>query len=402
MAGLDLTQYDALFKTKWTDQAIREVVYKTSPFFAMLRKDNNFVGDSQKIPLIYEDNQNVSSNFQIANGGTSAVESAAFLLTRKKKYAKSFIDNETLEASDTNEGAFLRALDTEPRSMLRSVSNDICFGLISSGSGSRGVISTDSASTITLTKARDIVNFKRNMILQASATETGGSVRSGSIVIASVNRKAGSFTYTGSIAGLTAGDYLYRAGDYDNEIAGLDAWLPYTNRATRIATAFYGVTRSSDDTRLAGWTEDYSSLPIEEAIIEGDALLSDEGGMPDTCLLNPLDFANLQKSLGSKVQYVQTNLGQEGIISFQGIMVNGAKGTIRVYAERHVPRGRMFLLTLDTWTLHSLGEPVKIYDRDGLRMLRAPNSDGLEMRAYGYMNLACHAPGYNGQFAIQS
>ena len=404
MAGLDSTAFAALFKTRFTPQMVQEVVYKQSPFLAMLNKDTNFVGDSEKIPLIYNDNQNISSNFAIANGGTSSVESVAFLLTRERKYSTGFIDHETMLAAETNEGAFMRAFETEMKSMMRSLSNDICFGIINGGSGARAQISAVNTSTkvVTLTNARDIVNIKRNMIIHASATKSGGTIRSGSIVVSSVNRSAGTFVYTGSITGLAANDYLYRAGDYDAEIAGLDAWIPYDDRATELAASFFGVTRSADSTRLGGWTADYSGQPIEEAIIDGAALLGDEGANTDTALMNPLDFAALQKALGSKVQYVRTDVQMDAVISFEGIMVQGPTGPIRVYAERHVPRGRMFLLQLDTWTLKSLGEPVRVFDADGIQALRSPNRDGLDIRMNGYMNLACHAPGFNGQFAIQS
>jgi hypothetical protein len=400
---LDNAQFAALTKTRFTPQKVQEVLYSKSPLLAMVAKDTNFVGDSEKIPVIYGDNQNISSNFQIANGGTSAVESAAFFLTRKRKYSSGFISTETMLLSQTNEGAFLKAYETELKSMMRSISDDISFGLVSSGAGNRGQISNVNVgtSTITLSQPRDIVNIHRNMLFNVSATLTGGAVRVGTAVVATVDRKAGTFTYTGAIAGIANNDYIYRAGDYDAEISGLSAWLPYDNRAALLAASFYGVTRNVDSTRLGGWTEDFSALPIEEAIIEAAALLSDEGSNPETCLLNPLDFAGLQKALGSKVQYIQTQVAMTAMISFEGIVVQGPTGPIRVYAERHVPRGKMFLLQLDTWTLKSLGEPVRVFDMDGLQFMRSQTADGIDVRLFGYPNLACHAPGFNGQFAIQ-
>jgi len=403
MAGVDFNDtFAALTKTRWTPQKIQEIVYKSSPFMAMLRKDTNFVGDSEKIPVIYNDNQNVSSTFATGLAGTSSVQSIAFLLTRKKKYGFGFIDNETMLLAESNEGAFLRAYETEMKSMLRSITNDVRYGIVSGGSGARGQISADTGTVITLTNVRDVVKFNNNMVLQASATKTGGAVRAGSIVISAVDREAGTITYTGTITGLATSDYLYRSGDYDREISGLDAWIPYDDRAAQLAASFFGVTRSTDATRLGGWAKDYSSLPIEEALIDAAALLADEGSNPDVALLNPLDYSALQKALGAKVQYVQTEVAMDARISFQGIVVEGPTGPIRVYAERYVPRGRMFVIQLDTWTLKSLGEPVRVFDGDGLQALRSPTADGIDLRLTGYMNLACHAPGFNGQFAIQS
>jgi len=54
------------------------------------------------------------------------------------------------------------------------------------------------------------------------------------------------------------------------------------------------------------------------------------------------------------------------------------------------------MLTLDTWALHSIGEPVSLFDEDGKVILRDAPNDAVNFYAYFYGNLACNAPGWNG------
>ena len=73
-------------------------------------------------------------------------------------------------------------------------------------------------------------------------------------------------------------------------------WIPAT--APSAGDAFWGVDRSKDVTRMAGVRFDGSSESIEEALIDGAALVAREGGQPDYCFMNFTSYAALEKSLG--------------------------------------------------------------------------------------------------------
>jgi hypothetical protein len=104
-------------------------------------------------------------------------------------------------------------------------------------------------------------------------------------------------------------------------------------------------------------------------------------------------FAELEKALGSKVQYVDSFVNAD--IGFRGMQIHGPRGSIKVIPDQNCPADRAFLLSLDTWKLYSLGKVPKIIGGDGLKMLREASSDAVEVRAGYYAQLGCKAPGYN-------
>jgi hypothetical protein len=106
--------------------------------------------------------------------------------------------------------------------------------------------------------------------------------------------------------------------------------------------------------------------------------------------VNYAKYSQLEKSLGSKVQYVDMMVGE---IGFRGIKVIGPKGDIKVVPDQNCQANVAWGLKLDTWKHYSLGKSVRVIDTDGLQMLRQASADGVECRYGYYANLGCRAPG---------
>ena len=411
MAGLDLTAFDAMMKERYPSWEVLRMVFKRNPVLALLPRDENFVGSDMVVPTIFGNPQGRSAVFATAQAGaaTSTTKSAAFRMTRKKNYGVCLIENELIEASRTNEGAFLSALETEMDGMLNNMSNDYGMKIFGTGSGKRGIVkaATSPTTSVELQTADDVVNFEVGMYLNASSTDGGGSLRADAPYITAINRETGVLTVSATVAGSwVAGDYIFAKGDYDESLAGLQAWLPYDDRAAKLAASFYGVTRNVDSFRLGGLIKDTSGSNYEEGLIDALALMNREGAAPDLCVLHPTDYSILEKILGSKVQYTQltTQVKDENgmvkaSIGFNALMLHGGENdnAIPVIRDRSCPRKRGFLLQTDTWKLSSLGKLVRIFDTDGTTMLRQSTADGVEVRGISYANLACRAPGWNMQ-----
>lgn len=401
--ALDLVSFSAALKQHYPDWKVENLVYQSNPFMALVPKYEQFGGEVLKMPLIYGNPQNRSASFATANGQTSSSSLKAFLLTRNSDYSIAEISNEVILASEGDANAFLRAATVEIDGALHALGRSVATKLFRSGSGSIGKVSSYTAltKTIVLTVAEDIVNFEVGMVLQGSTADGGGSTKAGTSKIVTVDRIAGSFTVDADLTGGWAGnDFIFVAGDYDNALKGLAAWLPYDSRATKLAASFFGVTRSADATRLGGLIYDGTALPIEEALISALALVGREGGNPDYAFMNFADWSNLVKALGSKVQYTTVKAGQDGMIGFQGIMVNGPRGTVTVVPDVSCQKGEVFIVQMNTWQLASLKKVVNLFDTDGLRMLRSSSADSLQIRCFSYAQLGCTAPGYNMHLKI--
>ena len=396
--ALDLVSFSAALKQHYPDWKIENLVYQSNPFMALVPKYEQFGGDVLKMPLVYGNPQNRSATFSTANGQSSTSALKAFLLTRSSDYSIAEISNEVILASEGDANAFLRAATVEIDGALHALGRSIATKLFRSGSGSIGKAATvtGTGTIITLATVEDVVNFEVGMTLQASTADGGGAVRAGSAVVSAVDRINGIVTLASAlITGLAGNDFIFVAGDYDLAIKGMDAWLPYSDRVTKLGSAFFSVTRSADATRLGGLVYDGTALPIEEALINSLALVGREGGNPDYVFMNFADWSNLVKALGSKVQYVDVKAGAEGAVGFTGIMVNGPRGVVKVIPDMNCPKGDAYVVQLNTWQLASLKKAVNLFDTDGLRMLRSSSADSLQIRCFSYAQLGCSAPGFN-------
>ncbi len=405
--SLDMTSFDAALKEHYTDDTVENLVYKDNPFLALVSKMEDFGGRNLPIPLIRSNPGNRSATFSVAVAGTTTSGVDAFLLTRVKDYSIATIDNETLEASKGNANAFLEAATVEIDGAINALTRSLAVKLYRDGFGSVGnVNATVTGTTLTLLDPNDIVNFEVGDELQFAETSGASSLRDSgdSVSVTAVNRSAGSMTVDtlSGISGLTSGDFIFKKGDRQDSatpakiaVAGLEAWVPYTAPSS---SAFFGVDRTTDITRLGGLRLDATSTPIEEALIGAASLVAREGGKIDHFLMSYAQFASLEKALGTKVQYVDVKMNAE--IGFRGILVNGPRGPIKVIPDQNCPSNRVFGVQLNTWKLYSLGKAVRVIDTDGLQMLRQASADGVEVRYGFYGNLGCRAPGWNIVLAV--
>lgn len=411
-AYFDLTAANAALKELYDGQVIENLVYADNPFMAMVKKNTDFGGKYKPIPIITGTSQGRSSTFTNAQGNQAAMLIESFLLTRVSDYSIATIDNQTMLASRTDKMAFLEGSKVVIDAAIRAITNSVASALFRSGTGSIGAITTISTGVITLTNAQDVVQFEVNQTLQANATD-GGTPRAALGYVIAVDRGLGTVTVASSAlggsaatpSGWQAADFLLVQGDNNLKCSGLISWLP---AAAPSATTFFGVNRAPDPTRLGGVRYGFNSSgvnnnnqSIEETLVDASSLLAREGGKPDSFITNFASYSALEKSLGSKVQYVDAK--GPANIAFRGIMVNGANSMIKVFPDRNCQGMQGFLLQMDTWCLEGLGDvPQILRYGDGLEMLRVYNADAGEVRVGAYYNLRTNAPGWNAVVGLSA
>lgn len=392
--ALDMTTADALLKEAYQPDAMKNLTYKDNPFYAMVPKDENFVGDTRVVPLTIGNPQGRSSVFAtaLAAKGESLVKK--FNITHKRDYSLVTIDNLTILATAGKEGAFVEAASYEINNGINALVHSISSALFRNGGGSIGRVGSSAATSITLKEVNDVVNFEVDMVIEVASTDgTSGSLRTGTVTISDIDRDTGVLTTdaTSTIGSLADDDYIFCDGDFGVKLSGLAAWVPDSAPSS---TSFYGLDRTTDVTRLGGVriaSTDVTGLPLEEKILHACARLGREGARPDTCFVSYEKFRDLEISLSSKVQY--TDVEKAGV-GFSAISIRGPKGTVKVIPDQSCPNNRAYVLTMDSWKLCTAGPAVQTLDRDG-KMLREAAADAYEVRIAFYGNLACFAPGWN-------
>lgn len=402
MSQVDSTSFADALKEYYSDDVRKDLVYEDNPWFAMCPKLESLSGSEYVQPIQYGIPVGRSATFATALANKDTNKYKAFHVTTVEDYSIISIARKVMKESASDRGAFFEARTREINGMLKALIRSCAGAMYGNGGGAIGRVSSGQTSTtITLTEPEDIVNFETGMeIVFSTADGTSGSVKPGSATITSLDRDAGTITsdsaFNAQVTSIAASDHIFVEGDFGDKLKGLAAWVPATAPS---ATAFYGVDRTADVTRLGGVRLNCASDPVTEALRKGISRLGREGQAPDIAFMSHQKYRDLCLELENKVEYTETNVTAN--VGFTGVKFVGGKKPVTVYADHNCPDAYCWLLTKDTWKLVSNGPVPDMHDEDGVRMLRESTSDGFEVRASYYAALSCSAPGANAILTLE-
>jgi len=424
-SSFNLTNFDAAMKHMYPYKKVENMVYQNNPLLAMIPKETSFPGRNATYAVEYGLTNGRSANFQTAQNNRNGTKLKDFVVTRVKDYAVVSVDNETLLAADGSEGSLLDVAKSKTDSALHALARAMGRDIYRSGSGAIGTLDRSVAATgttITLDPKSDVVNFEVGMRIcasdGASSSDDGSALlnNGAAVEITAIDRAAGTLTIQTAMESvwgtLSADKFLYVEGDGQNggtaaKISGLASWLP--SSAPGGSDSFFNVNRSTDVTRLAGQRLAGSFSTIRESLIDAAVQVAREGGRPDAVFMNPLDWAELAKSLEgtttvssgqspNRRRYDSSDAA--ATFGFSSLSLAAPTGMLDIFADHNCPENRCYMLQLDTWKFKSLGPAPRILDFDGLKGIRQANEDGVEYRWGYYGNLLCTAPGFNATIAL--
>jgi hypothetical protein len=290
------------------------------------------------------------------------------------------------------------------------------FQLFRDEGGAIGVVGTVSANatgTFDATTKTAVQFLAPGHNLVAGPNKDGSSLRAGGVTVLSKQDSAGTFKTVSPVAintnitTLTAGDYWFIAGtsgSTDQALAGMESWIPPTEALA--ATTFKSCDRSLDTRAMAGIRIDaVSAGSNEEAYIDAVSTVEQYDGSPKAIFAHPLRFATLAKELGDRKSFVTrpgesfTSKGRKDArISYGGISIEGANGEVIVVKDAACQYGYSWILDPSQFTLLSCGPwPCWRGDgTDGLKMLRATDSNGYVSELFAFGEFVCESPGTNG------
>ncbi len=398
------TTWDAALKQLYRDSLVFKNTFEDRPMFGLLNKFESFTGKNMPMVAVYGNPQGRSASFSEAQGNTTSTKITDFLLDIVSDYSVATMTGEVIDRTESDKGAFLKALKKSIDFAMDSLSDAIETFIPRSGTGSIGQVSsgsTVSATTITLEDINDVANFEVAMTLRGTSTD-GGAYDVGEEVLAGINRSTGVLTCTSAawntvMTNLAASDYLVVSGDAQNagtkvKITGFDAWLP--SSAPSAGESFWGVDRSVDS-RLYGTYHDGSAQTMEDALVDGQSKSAQQGGTPDLGIINHTKMRRLIKELGAGKEYTTVNaVSSKGLVAnvgYRGVFIQGDKSVIKMIAANKCPSTKGFLLEQENATLFSIGPAVKFLMKDGLRIQRQASADGYEVRI-----------GFRGNFCLKN
>lgn len=407
---MDFTSLLPALKTMYSREKVENLSLRKDRLLQKIKKDTEFYGDSLKI-VMETGETNYSSDFAIGQANMTTSQVNALFLTRKTSYSFARLSNELIRASKNDSGAFLRLLSVQIDGAFTAQGKKLSMDLMGDGSGvicSVATVGTGSntgpggvvlsTSQIVVDQPTRIATISKGYVFNFSSAGSLVSVSSVpvSAVVSKIDRLAGIITFTAAVpTGVAAGNGVAVAGTFNAALSGIPAWVTATTPTA--GDNFYGLDRSADPVYLAGLRYDGTGQQLESVIINAVAQLASLGAVEVDCLVvNPLDKASIDIALGTKIQRIEQKVGE---IGFEKTMINGDNGPIEIMTNVFCKKGEAYLLTSDTWTLHSAGEaPDFLLTGEGGVVV--PNADQLEIRVGLYGNYSCRAPGYNCRITL--
>ncbi len=378
-----LTTLAHIYKRKYSDKQVADVAMREHPTLTQISKEGGFTGTKFYYPIDYAYPQGVSGTFADAQSGASSSSGVQLEASRKKKYGVITLDGEAMAAC-ASDGAFYDMATKETDRILMEMGDTFAFDLFRLGNGLRGRIASINSNTLTLTNANDVRNFKKGMTIIGDDLSTGASPNVGSATVLAIDPAGGTVTVsTVASANLIANDYLFRKGDPATCMEGMQACTPLT-APVYLSDSFRGIDRGADVEGLAGVRVNDTG----SSIIQNFGLLAVKAGMRGKKLkkgaLNPINFWTVSQLLGAKVMY--DGGGGTAEVGFEYIVINTPGGAMRIYSDPDCPTDEGRAFDPAAHYLKHLNELPHIVRDDGKPSIRSTSTDGVEIRARGWVN----------------
>lgn len=411
--SLNLGNYDNMIKVHYASGPVLNMATAKNKALGLIQKRNRKTQAGGKYwfqPIQVSLPGGDSIDFATAMAATNNNSGyGGFAVTRKSHYRLAKVDNQTIEATaDGDMDAFEPAFDEFDRN-IEAEGNYLNFRMFRGQSGhfARMTNSTFATPIMTLDDPSGVWAVVKGDVIQLSTTPGTGAVETGTLTVASVQRSAGTITFTANIstgiATAAQNDYVFKQGDYGvGAASGFADWVP---DVAPTSTAFYGQDRSVEPELLGGLRVDGTTgAPVHEILVDMIVQADNIGGEPDVVFANPLALGSLTKQLDGKwvIMKGEEYGGKTAEIGYKGWQVNLEGHEVTIFSDRTCQAKRLWMLQLDTWTMFSAGMAPGFLQKRAASIIKvSEGSDGYEARVGEYYNYSCKGPGYNVNGQLQ-
>ncbi len=390
------SDYTTFLKEFYQGTVVADLVYKNHPWLGIVPKNPNVRGSVYPKPIRFANITGQSALYASAHENQGPATRERWDCVHIDNYAKATISNKVMELSLGTPAAFREALTDAVDSAYNAFGNDVHFELLAKhAKGARAeLVATGTTTTVAAVGTGEARFFEVGMVIQKSAAAQTVLLNSlEERTITAVDRAADKITTATWTTANAAGQFLYRSGDFAVKADSLPSWLPGTGATS---TAFNGVDRSVDKTRLAGVTaadgSSHSTAPILDDLVVTGANLYREGSSPDICLLNPIDHAALAfetEVRGARYAKVSTTAGS---LSFSALEIMTGAGAVPVIADPGLVQDSMAMGEKAAAELFSAGGVPRMFNKDGNFYHREEAADTLAFYLFGFYNQVIQAP----------
>lgn len=377
--GATLTTFDAILKNQYLGP-IREQLNNTNALYSRLEKnEDSVVGKNFTIPLHYGRNEGVGARAEggaLPTAGNQSYKEC--IVPMRYQYGRIQISGPTIKAARSNEGAFLRAVDSEMRGLekdMRASMNRQAFG---DGTGALAVCASNSTVTITVDSTAKLrVGMPIDILVTATGVTTNGVVATSVVSITSSTV----FVAADAPAGAVDSTYsVYVAGSRGNEMMGLSGIVSDSATLQNLTVSAYPWWKSTIQGN-GGTNRAITDTILQTAI---DAIDSNSGGTC-TAMYMPKGVRRAYVALCKAEHQLVNSLDLKG--GFKGIAyVGGDNGEIAIISDKDAPANKIFCVDENELAIYRLAD-FDWMQEDGAILSRVSGKDAYEAVLYVYQEL---------------
>ncbi len=385
--AVNLTNADNALKSVYLDAISEQLNYNVNPFLAAIKKSTNDVwGKEVRKLAIYGMNGGIGAGTEDGDLPTATGNNyGQFVTTLKNLYGVIEITDKAVRASENNEGAFVSLLNSEMEGLIKSSTFNFGRMLFGDGSGKLATVSNVIGGAIVVDSVSNLIE---GMVVDFCDEDGNPIAGATGRRITMVNRVNSAVKVTGETINLTnvpVGSILTVQGSINNELTGLGAIF------NNSIPTLYGLNKS-ENVWLAPYQKldagEISELDIQTAL---DTIEEASGGAVNFIVCSWGVRRALQKLFSENKRVIDTVELSGG---FKAMSYNG----IPIVADRFCPKGSMYLLNTEDFTLHQLCDWQWLTGDDGKVLRQVPGKPVYTATLVKYADLICARP--NGQGLI--
>ena len=376
MAGTTLTTLDDILKVQYLGP-IRDQLNNSSVLYSRLEKNSDsVVGKNFTIPLHYGRNEGVGARGEgtaLPTAGKQAYKEC--IVPMRYQYGRIQITGPTIKASRSNEGAFVRAVDSEMRGLEKDMKASMNRQAFGDGTGLLATVAASGSGTSTVvvdSTAKLRVGMPIDIIVRTTGAATAGVAGTS---VASIT-DATTFTIADTLAGSPAATYgVYIAGSRDNEMMGLSGIVSATATLQGLDVANYPWWKAKVLAN-SGSNRAISDTLLQTAI---DTLEANSSGM---CTAMYTSFGVRRAYQGLLTATKQLVNTQELKGGYKAITYND----MPIIADKDAPANKIFVVDENELQVFRLGD-FDWMSEDGAILSRVSGYDAYEAVLYVYQEL---------------
>jgi hypothetical protein len=383
MAGATLTTFDAVLKAQYPGSLIEEQLNNKVILLQRLEKDyDSVVGKNFTIPLHYGRNEGTGAR---ADGGTLPAAGAQSykecIVPMRYIYHRIKITGPTIKAARSNEGAFVRAVDSEMRGAERDMRSSLNRQLYGDGSGILATcgVTANSTTVVVGSTAKLRVGMPIDVLVTADGTtSTGAEGR----LVSSIT-SATQFVISGAAITTDATFSVYLAGSRNLENMGLSGIVSATDPASGalqgLAVATYpwwkaNILANSGTPRAISEVLMQSAIDTTEQLSDGIV----------SAIYTSFGVRRAYQGVLSALKHYVNPMELKG--GYKALEYNG----LPIIADKDAPTTKLRFVDESKLKIYRLSD-TEWMDDDGAILSRVSGEDAYEAVLYLYQELGCHA-----------